>query len=137
MKVKVYWNFHKKLFSVQHKGLVIDHSENLYLMNVDFLVGQGGRARVIREESKNVHAYAVGELMSLSAKQESALDHLFQTCGDQATYDPYKYESFVRVSDESPVFQASFVNLRTVELRAKIFIFSSVESNKILNCEMV
>jgi hypothetical protein len=137
MKVKVYWNFHKKLFSVQHKGLVINHLENLYLINVDFLVGQGGRARVIKEESKNVHAYAVGDLLSLTEKQELALDHLFNTCGDEATYDPYKYKTFVRVSDESPVFTASFVNLRTVDRRSKIYIFSSVEADKIFGDETV
>lgn len=136
MKVKVYWNFHKKLFSVQHKGLVVAHNKSLILINPEFRVGEGGRQRVIREESKNVHAYAIGELVE-EEKFAKSLQFVIEQFGTEATYDPYKYKTFVRRNDLSPVFNASFAFLNTVNDRAKILIFSPVEANKIFDCEMV
>lgn len=136
MKVHVYWNFHKKLFSVKHKGIVVAHNKSLILINPEFRVGEGGRQRVIKEESKNVHAYAVGELVE-QEKFVKTLQFVIDQFGTEVTYDPYKYETFVKRIDLSPVFSASFAYLNTVDDRAKILIFSSVESNKIFDCEMV
>ena len=65
MKVFVYFNLHRKLFSVKalegpDKGKVIGHTTYLWLKDVTFKVSEAGRQRVLREKRKNVHAGVVG-----------------------------------------------------------------------------
>lgn len=67
MKVRIYFNLHRRLWSVQSyvkgKGWrVIGHAREVYLSDVTFKVSEAGRQRVIREKRKNVHAYAIGTL---------------------------------------------------------------------------
>ena len=54
-KVRVYWNLHKKCWSIQDgkSGLVIDHKHNLFLERAKFVVRKGGQKRV-REEGKKM-----------------------------------------------------------------------------------
>lgn len=61
-KVRVYWNLHKKTWSVQDykSGLVIDHQPTMVLEQAKFVVRKGGQERVRKEGKKNVHAFAVG-----------------------------------------------------------------------------
>ena len=71
MKVRVYYNLNRSVWSVQHyipgKGWrVREHLDSLVLENVEFKVSEAGRQRVIRESRKNVHAYAIGELAARS-----------------------------------------------------------------------
>lgn len=58
-KYYVYWNLHKKMFSVKYRGKVIGHYRELYGLNCEFKVSESGRQRVLREKRKNVHAYVV------------------------------------------------------------------------------
>ena len=100
MKVKVYYNLRKKCFSVQYKGLVIDHKDKLTLNNVEFKVSETGRQRVLREKRKNVHAYAVGDLCEeFSNSTDKTID---------VTYNPYLYSSFVNKKTLKPVLKAKF-----------------------------
>lgn len=62
MRVEVYWNLHRLLWSVRHKGRVIAHVKEVDLMNVEWVVQPAGRARVLRERRKNVHAFARGTI---------------------------------------------------------------------------
>lgn len=88
MKVKVYWNLHKKCFSVQHKGRVIEYTDHIILVNAEFKVSQSGRARVLREQRKNVHAFVAGEYCG------DLLDSRY--CQPiKVSYNPYKNDSFV------------------------------------------
>jgi hypothetical protein len=101
--VKVYFNLHKKVFSVQHKGLVIDHTDHLHMHNVQFRVSEAGRQRVIREKRKNVHAYVVAPV----AEVRKAYLDTAQTDGWEAvTYNPYRDSTFVRRVDRSAVCDA-------------------------------
>ena len=61
-KVRVYWNLHKKTWSIQDckSGLVIDHKDKVVLEIAKFVVRKGGQKRVRTEGKKNVHAFAVG-----------------------------------------------------------------------------
>ena len=63
-KVRVYWNLHKKTWSIQDTktGLVIDHKDKVLLEFAKFIVRKGGQERVRKEGKKNVHAFAVGYL---------------------------------------------------------------------------
>lgn len=93
MKVRVYWNFHKKLFSVQAqvngRWKVVEHSENLFLTDVQFKVSESGRQRVLREKRKNVHAKIHGELTTIQNRGS------LRYARGKVKYNPYTMDSFM------------------------------------------
>ena len=111
MKVFVYRNLHKNCWSIKalegnNKGRVIYHAQSVTLSNCTFKVSKAGRERVLREKRKNVHAGVVGELIRTNVP----LVHMPQMVS--VTYNPYKYESFVRkYNDFIPVNTASWVHM--------------------------
>tara|TARA_B100001094_G_scaffold199669_1_gene193758 strand:+ start:839 stop:1111 length:273 start_codon:yes stop_codon:yes gene_type:complete len=62
------------------------------------VVRQGGRQRVLREGKKNVHAFVRGEATYFSEKDCPTLDNV--------GYNPYKYDSFIKLIDKTPVRKA-------------------------------
>ena len=103
MKVSVYWNLHKGLWSVlaqegPDKGRVVARLPRVTLRDVTSTVRQGGRQKVLREGRKNVHAFINGRLVA---------DHGRLKGGEQITYNPYKYSSFVYRDDPSREFKGS------------------------------
>jgi hypothetical protein len=101
--VDVYYNLHKKCLSVRDVATrrVDQHVDHIALQNAKFHVSASGRARVLKERRKNVHAWVRGYVASESAE-----------CSTQVTYNPYKYASFVTKSDEKPVVCAEHVNIK-------------------------
>lgn len=62
-RVEVYRNLHKNCFSVRKNGRVVKHipdDQGLTLVDVKFAVQPAGRAKVLRERKKNVHAFVRG-----------------------------------------------------------------------------
>ncbi len=101
LKVYVYYNLHKKCWSVRalsgpSKGLVIAHKDEVQLFDCEFRVSEAGRRRVLREQRKNVHAGVVGYL-----RNDIRVTKL--KAATEVTYNPYKYDSFVVKS--SPAFK--------------------------------
>lgn len=109
-KCAVYFNLHKKCWSLKalngaNKGRVVAHipKEETFqlaagpeLPQIQLKVSKAGRERVLREKKKNVHAFVVGY-------------PIFDLCFRfyiTATYNPYKYESFVDV-EEKPIYEAN------------------------------
>ena len=89
MKVFVYFNLHRKCFSVKalegiNKGRVIKHAFFVALENVTFKVSEAGRQRVLKEQRKNVHAGVVGTLVPCIDAVGS----------ERVTYNPYKGSNF-------------------------------------------
>jgi hypothetical protein len=89
MRVRVYFNLHRRCWSVvalsgPDAGRVIDHADKVVLEDVTFVVRPAGRERVLRERKKNVHAFAVGTLANM----------LPLGCKDRITYNPFKSASF-------------------------------------------
>ena len=110
-KHKVYFNLHKKCLSVQYKGKVIDHAKSICLKDVEFKVSQAGRARVLREKRKNVHAFVVGDV-SLNRPPMYYLrkySDKYTEFERRVTYNPYKYKSFVYADTEEPIKTADYV----------------------------
>jgi 5-formaminoimidazole-4-carboxamide-1-beta-D-ribofuranosyl 5'-monophosphate synthetase len=108
MKVFVYFNLHKKLFSIkamegENKGKVIGHSPVVLLDDVTFKVSEAGRQRVIRERKKNVHAGVMGHLNAQGIRLVIATRDLTT----KVTYNPYKYQTFVEVETSEPVLTAN------------------------------
>lgn len=58
-RIRAYYNLHKKCFSVQDykTGLVIEHTDKLFMTNAMFVVRKSGNERVKKEGKKNVHAF--------------------------------------------------------------------------------
>lgn len=92
MRVKVYRNLHKDCWSVvamegENYGRVISHESTLLMKLEKAVVSQKGRARVLQEKRKNVHAYLLGEIM------EYRVIDIDSTLGFIA-YNPYEMEEF-------------------------------------------
>ena len=96
-RVEVYRNLHKKCFSVRKNGRVVDYrddDEQLSMEDVKFVVQPAGRARVLREGRKNVHAFIRGTYINRCHGCEKCADFL-ASHNQQATYNPYKRDHFV------------------------------------------
>lgn len=101
MRVFVYWNLHKKCWSIKSmsgetRGRVISHARDWVIDKPEFKVSEAGRQRVIRERRKNVHAGVVGDLRWFSPLVGTADEHEYRSySGSKVTYNPYKYSTFV------------------------------------------
>lgn len=114
MRVKVYFNLHKKLFSVvalegDKKGKVIEHTDSIDLSMPIFRVQKAGRERVLKEKKKNVHAYVTGYKCKLKSDKEIAKIGDYEWV--KASYNPYKNESFVSVKDNIRVSHCRYARL--------------------------
>jgi hypothetical protein len=61
----VYFNLHKKVYSIRgrsgfYKGRVRYHAKALEITYPTFVVQPAGRAKVLKEKRKNVHAFVRG-----------------------------------------------------------------------------
>lgn len=88
-RVRVYWNLHKKVYSVQDAAtrVVVCHAEHICLRNVTYKVSEAGRQRVLAEQRKNVHAFLVGEPHCAPFVQPDGDWHYVR-------YDPYERGEF-------------------------------------------
>jgi len=117
-KVMVYYNLHKHTFSVQKNGLVVLHADYVKLQDVEFRVRQGGKEKVRKEKSKNVHAFVIGNLVDYC--QYPCDDIPEEPTGDIVTYNPYKYDTFVYKETEEPVTYATEVDM--INSKNKLFV---------------
>jgi hypothetical protein len=104
-KVFVYFNLHKKMWSVKDlaTGRVSFHSEGgFYLKDATFRVSQAGRARVLRQKRKNVHAGVVGELYYPSEMEAWEANRL-------VSYNPYRGPDFVEMESGKSIFESPLV----------------------------
>lgn len=106
IRVNVYKNLHKNLFSVRGKGIVFRHLDKIVLRDVRFLVQEKGRDKVRATKQKNVHAFVSGYIISEIPK--SGLDIL-----GPVWYNPYVVDSFVLGDkrNHSPIFSCDFVEM--------------------------
>lgn len=105
MKVFVYFNLHRKCWSVKamegpKKGLVIKHTDSIKLVDCKFKVSEAGRQRVIREQRKNVHAGVVGTMV------EHAIP-----CSLPVSYNPYRFAHFFNKNTLDPVLSSPAVTM--------------------------
>ena len=86
-RVYVYFNLHKKCWSVRQSGKIIEHTNMVMLKDCRWLVGQAGRRKVLKEKKKNVHAGVSGYLVDRVPNVPEHSSYL--------TYNPYKHKTFV------------------------------------------
>lgn len=110
-RVKVYFNLHKKCWSVKSMdtgedyGKVKYHATSVELFHAVPKVSKAGQARVRREKKKNVHAGILGRMNWFDDRQES-IDYAYNHNVNnkranpkwrEITYNPYKHDTFVYV----------------------------------------
>jgi hypothetical protein len=117
-RIEVYRNLHKDCFSIRKNGLVVgyiyDEDDKLNMKDVKFVVQPAGRAKVLRERRKNVHAFLRG---IYTAPMESVDAWQYR-----ASYNPYKMDSFFTTfgGSDTPIHSAKRVTLS----RGKVFVNS-------------
>lgn len=116
MKVFVYYNLHRKLWSIRAlegpmRGRVVAHRGALLLRGVTPKVSQAGRERVIREGRKNVHAGLVGIW-------DDNVPWVHGGPCSTITYNPYRYTGFVHKNGEAPYTGSAmaFLSAHSVEV---------------------
>ena len=84
MRVEVYFNLHRKLWSVVDlsTGLVVEHVHEIAIANPVFTVQPAGRRKVIQQQRKNVHAFVRGERVERPQVDAAAAAAVY--------YNPYK-----------------------------------------------
>ncbi len=118
MRVYVYFNLHRKCFSIKalegaNKGRVVAHSDKVLVFDATFKVSEAGRQRVLRERKKNVHAGVVGHWIG-SIDDELTIERIVYN-GTPITYNPYKYNTFVHLYGEHPIETGRLVALTVNE----------------------
>ena len=117
-RVMVYYNLHKHTFSVQKKGIVVFHADYLKLKDVEFRVRVGGKEKVRKEKSKNVHAFVIGILEDFCEYPCEEMPE--EPVGEIITYNPYLYDSFVFRKTKEPLYNANEVVM--INSKNKIFV---------------
>ena len=102
MRVEVYYNLHKNVFSVRHKGKVIAWGNRVTIENPEYVVREKGRQKVLEEGRKNVHAFVRGTLSDINNFKFGKIQQRLSE-PREVTYNPYKYDSFVDGGTYQPV----------------------------------
>lgn len=97
------------------RGRVLEVVSAVLVKDATFVVREGGRQRVLREQSKNVHAFIRGQMvrsapLGCESKLASPGAMLPRRKGlVRVSYDPYLYEHFYVVGSGEPIASASLV----------------------------
>ena len=108
MSVDIYFNLHKKVFSVRHKGKVIGHATALTVMNPKFVVQPAGRAKVLRDKVKNVHAFVRTDSM-WTVEDDWYCVEVYKK--ERVKYNPYMSDTFVSCATGDAIHKAEVAYL--------------------------
>lgn len=122
----IYWNFHKKVYSVKYRGRVIAHATRFLAKRAEFKVSEAGRQKVLAEKCKNVHAGIVCDLDDLYCdslrlecersdprltwpNEVNVLATNATEYGAQIRYNPYEAGHFMIAGNHQAVKSAAIV----------------------------
>ena len=131
-RLYVYWNLHKKTWSVRQSGKIVGHSDLIFLKDCRFLVGKAGQARVRREGKKNVHAGVSGYLAMYAEFYNVSVD---RDCW--VTYNPYKHDTFIQrtgVCDDKypiPVTESELARMYIIEDKPTVYAVNHKVNDRI------
>ncbi len=80
------------------------HTTHAVIHNARFVVGEGGRQRVIKEKAKNVHAFVRGTVSHVE-------EHNVPAHAVPVSYNPYKAGHFYRKDTGEAVHHADAVHM--------------------------
>ena len=135
---QVYFNLHKRCFSVQQSGKVYAHADGVLLENVRFNVSKAGQRKVRETGRKNVHARVTGYPPSPIKFTDNygvtLSPELVQFCRidinslkgsgwNTATYNPYKNDTFVDAVTGEALHDARKVLMFTREGAGPVILY--------------
>ena len=132
MRVRLYINLKIKtqrawsLMAMEgpRKGKVIGIFDGAVMRDVTFPVSESGRQRVIREGSKNVHAFVDGTLIEKFPLRSMAAgvtgSRIAPGANVRVTYDPYTMPHMIRTDCVEFVHAASLVAITPAGVFAKL-----------------
>ena len=106
-----YYNLHASCWSRRLRGKVEGYVQAAELMGVEFRVQPAGRARVLREQRKNVHAFAAAMHFTLIPDGRPSLILGERDGWVEVSYNPYHAAHFYRKDTGAPVVRAARVIL--------------------------
>lgn len=108
MRVETYRNLHNKSLSVRRVGgRVFTRPQITFIRSPKFVVQPAGRAKVLAEKKKNVHAFVRGEFVAPERGARGWKDW------SKANYNPYKADTFIDVATGQPVTEATYAVVTT------------------------
>ncbi len=111
MTVDIYFNFHKKVFSVRKKGKVIQHATAMTVIEPKFVVQPAGRAKVLRDKVKNVHAFVrVNSMYTVDMELNYEFCEPFLP-SERVKYNPYMADTFVSCATGDAIHEAEVAYL--------------------------
>ena len=111
--VRVFVNPKRGCYTIMQGGAVKASAKQIRLQDAEFLVKESGRQRMLRENRRTIHAYIVGRLVDF-AHPDDGVKTIDRLAGRSATYNPYRYSSFVDRETELPLKAAGTVQLDEV-----------------------
>ncbi len=114
-KYRLYWNLHKKKWSLQDRktGRVQQHVTAFTMYDAKFVVRPAGQAKVRCEGRKNVHAFAVGT--------GGFRDGIATYLDRPVTYNPYVNDTFVYADTGEPVTEVKAISVYTENGKPKVY----------------
>ena len=112
--VEVYWNLHKKLYSVRQSGKVVDHLPALIIKKPRFVVQPAGNAKVVNTGVKNVHAFVRG-----------AIEQRRFWWGDElklVNYNPFQGSYFYYADTKTQIVEAPIAYLTSIDQKPKVWV---------------
>ena len=111
MSIEIYFNLHKKVFSIRNKGKVVEHATAVTVTYPKFIVQPAGRAKVLRDKVKNVHAF-----VRTNSMWTVETDLNYEFCEpflpkERVKYNPYMAGTFVSCDTGDAVYQAEIAYL--------------------------
>mgnify|MGYP001304335971 FL=1 len=111
-KIEVYFNLHKKTWSVRQSGRVVGHTDSIQVRNPQYVVSQKGNERVRREQKKNVHAFVRGYVVDGLP--------IFPDKQKFVSYNPYKNNSFVERGTGDGICGSPFASLEVINQKPRV-----------------
>ena len=137
-RAQVYFNLHKRLFSVQQSGRVVSHTDAVVLFNVRFNIAKAGQRKVRETGKKNVHARVTGYgRVGDHAEWLSGIRQEFNQYGcrnrlgfsgyRRASYNPYQNDTFIDALTGDAIHDANSVIMFTQVGRGPIILYKKLK----------
>ncbi len=82
-------NLRDRTWSITRRGKLVCNAPAVIMENCELRVRPGGRARVLKDRVKNVHAFVIGDIVDARGVTE-----FFEKGAEACTYDPYSAGCF-------------------------------------------
>lgn len=123
-RIRVYWNVHKKRYSVQKKiggrWKVVEHRHSLLLKNVTTKVNPAGIVKIREDHRKRVVAWLEGDLATIDdilAVERANTEGPVVITRQKIWFDPYCCDEFQRNFDIAQATTFQFCTQGYLELR--------------------